>query len=63
MSVNDIPPGWLVMAVERAGWVYCLECACTSDGEPLSEDDLVDRGRQQGEIACAKCGEVLYVML
>jgi hypothetical protein len=63
MRREDVPPGWLVVAVDVGGQVYCLECGSLADGEPLCEDELAARHDGQEDVMCAVCGCVLSVIL
>lgn len=59
MRVDDVPPGWLVVAVESVGQLYCLGCRTPADGEPLCEDEIATRSQRQKDVICVLCGCVL----
>jgi hypothetical protein len=63
MRVEDVPPGLLVIASEREGKVYCLECErCFQDDRcvQLTEDDVAERKLLGSGLYCAGCAFVFY---
>ena len=62
MRVEDVDAGLLVIATERDGKVYCLECErCFQDESwRLTEDDVAERKPSGSGLYCAGCGFAFY---
>ena len=60
MKMEDVPLGWLVIAVRVEGVVYCLCCRESVDGEPLTENDVMELQKQGGMVRCGACGEPFF---
>lgn len=63
MRVEDVPPGLLVIAVEREGKIYCLDCerCFQGDGEWLTESDVALRKQSGSGLYCAGCAFAFLV--
>ena len=60
MRIEDVPLGWLVIAVRIDGVVYCLECRQKVDGDLLTEDDVAALSERDGGLCCGDCGFAFY---